>query len=151
MTQALDPTERAVLNGLQGGFPLTERPFRDAGAQLGLTEGELIDCIRRLLARGCLSRFGPLWNAEGLGGAVCLCAMAVPPERFAEVAARVNAHPEVAHNYERNHALNMWFVISSDCPDRIPDVIAAIEAETGLRVLPMPKQREFFVGFRVEV
>jgi DNA-binding Lrp family transcriptional regulator len=104
-----------------------------------------------LIETGQLSRFGPLWNAEKLGGDVCLAAMAVPRERFETVAAQVNAHPEVAHNYERTHALNMWFVISADRPERIAEVIAAIEAETGLKVHDMPKTREFFVGFRVEV
>jgi len=147
----VDPTERAIINGLQGGFPLTRRPFRDAGATLGLSEGELIEGIGNLLAKGQLSRFGPLWNAELLGGAVCLAAMAVPPARFDEVTDRVNAHPEIAHNYERDHELNMWFVVSADDPARIDQVIAEIEQETGLSVRAMPKTREFFVGFRVEV
>ena len=75
--RALDPTEKAIINGLQGGFPLTHRPYRDAGAQLGLSEGEMIEEIGNLLAGGQLSRFGPLWNAEALGGAVCLAAIAV--------------------------------------------------------------------------
>ncbi|MDN4984047.1 Lrp/AsnC family transcriptional regulator [Bradyrhizobium sp. WYCCWR 13022] len=149
--RSLDPTERAVVNGLQGGFPLTERPFRDAGAELGLSEGELIDCLGGLVAGGQLSRFGPLWNAELMGGAVCLAAMAVPLERFDKVADLVNAHPEIAHNYERDHELNMWFVVSAADPDRIDQVIAEIECETGLVVRAMPKTREFFVGFRVEV
>ena len=77
--------------------------------------------------------------------------MAVPADRFEAVAAQVNAHHEVAHNYERTHALNMWFVVSVEQRDRIEEVIGEIEAETGLRVHPMPKLREFFVGFRVEV
>jgi hypothetical protein len=98
-----------------------------------------------------LSRFGPLWNAEGLGGDVCLCAMAVPGEHFDAVAAQVNAHPEVAHNYERAHALNMWFVISADRPERIREIAEMIQAETGIAVRQMPKTREFYVGFRVEV
>ncbi|MFN3655665.1 MAG: Lrp/AsnC family transcriptional regulator [Pseudolabrys sp.] len=149
--RALDPTERAIVNGLQGGFPLTRQPFRDAGRELGLSEGELIDGIQGLVESGRLSRFGPLWNAEGLGGAVCLCAMAVSSERFETVAAQVNDFPEVAHNYERTHALNMWFVISSARPERIAEVIAEIEALTGLRVFAMPKLREFFIGFRVDV
>lgn len=147
----LDPTERAVINGLQGGFPLTHAPFAEAGAELGLSSGELIETVERLLATGTISRFGPLWNAEGLNGEVCLCAIAVPRERFDAVAEQVNAHPEVAHNYERTHALNMWFVVSAERPGRIDEVIAEIESETGLRVYPMPKTREFFVGFRVEV
>jgi len=147
----LDFAERAVINALQGGFPLTARPFRDAGAALGLSEDQMLATVRRLIERGRLSRFGPLWNAEGLGGDVCLCAMAVPPARFDAVAEQVNAHPEVAHNYERDHALNMWFVLSAERAERIGEVIGDIEAETGLRVLPMPKTHEFFVEFRVEV
>ena len=63
-----------------------------------------------------------------LGGDVCLAAIAVPQERFDNVAEQVNAHPEIAHNYERNHALNMWFVVSAEDPRRIAQVIAEIEA-----------------------
>jgi siroheme decarboxylase len=151
MRAGFDPAERAVINALQGAFPLTRRPFRDAGAALGLSEEEVLAAVERLVDDGCLSRFGPLWNAEGLGGAVCLCAMAVPQARFDAVAEQVNAHTEVAHNYQRSHALNMWFVLSAEHPQRIAEVIAEIEAETGLRVLPMPKTHEFFVEFRLEV
>ena len=147
----LDAADRRIVNALQGGFPLTGQPFAEAGAALGLSENDLITRLRRLVDSGFASRFGPLWNSEELGGAVCLAAMAVPPERFDEVTALVNAHPEVAHNYERSHTLNMWFVASSVDPARIAAVFAAIEAETGLKVWPMPKEEEFFVGFRVEV
>ena len=147
----LDVADRAVINGLQGGFPLDPRPFRAAGKALGLSEHELIARLRRLLEQGKLSRFGPLWNAQALGGDVCLCAMAVPPERLDAVAGQVNAHPEVAHNYERTHALNMWFVLAAERPERIEEVAAAIEMETGIAVHRMPKLNEFFVSFRVEV
>lgn len=146
-----DQTDRAIVNTLQGGFPLTQRPFRDAGAQMGLSEDELIGRIRTLLDSGRLSRFGPLWNAAGIGGDQCLAAMTVPQERFEQVAGQVNAFPEVAHNYERAHALNMWFVISAERAERIGEVIAEIERQTGLPVYPMPKTQEFFLGFRVEL
>lgn len=149
--RVIDPTDRAIINGLQQGFPLTRRPFHDAGVEIGLSEGELIEGIRHLADNGWMSRFGPLWNAERLGGEVCLAAMAVPAARFDAVAELVNAHPEVAHNYERAHALNMWFVLSADRKGRIDEVIQEIERETGLEVVAMPKEREFFIGFRVEV
>jgi DNA-binding Lrp family transcriptional regulator len=146
----IEPIDRAIINSLQGGFPLTARPFALAGAALGLDEDELVSRIKRLVASGVLSRFGPLWNAERLGGDVCLCAMAVPPDRLDKVIEQVNAHAEVAHNYERAHAFNIWFVISVDQPERIAEIVAAIEGETGLSVYPMPKLQEFFIGFRVE-
>lgn len=151
LTDGLDTIDRAIINGLQGDFPLEPRPFRAAGERLGLDEDELISRVRRLVEQGKLSRFGPLWNALALGGDVCLCAMAVPPERFDAVADQVNVHPEVAHNYARTHTLNMWFVIAAEQPERIAEVAAAIEAETGLTVCRMPKLNEFFVGFWVEV
>ena len=32
--EALDSTDRAILNALQDGFPITPRPYDDAGAAL---------------------------------------------------------------------------------------------------------------------
>ena len=97
-----------------------------------------------------MSRFGPMFNAERLGGAVTLCAMSVPEQRFDDVTEQVNAHREVAHNYARNHELNMWFVIACEHADEIAATIADIEDETGLKVFDFPKQHEFFIGLRVE-
>jgi DNA-binding Lrp family transcriptional regulator len=146
----LDATDRRIVNALQGGFPVSERPYAEAATRLGLDEDALIARLRDLIARGAISRFGPLWNPEEMGGALCLAAMAVPTDRFEAVAAQVNAHPEVAHNYEREHRLNMWFVLSALDPARISEVAREIEAETGIVVKLMPKEKEFFVGFRVE-
>lgn len=146
----LDATDRAILNGLQSGFPLTPHPFADAGRQFGLSEGELIQRISNLRARGIITRFGPFFDAEAMGGAFCLCAMAVPPERFDEISNLVNAHAEVAHNYERLHRLNMWFVLACETPDCVDRIVRDIEDETRLKVLRFPKLREFFIGFRVK-
>lgn len=148
--EALDPTDRAILNALQDGFPLTPRPYDDAGAALGITGDELIARLARLRDLGAITRFGPFFDAAAMGGAFCLCAMAVPADRFDEVLTKVNAHPEVAHNYERTHALNMWFVLATDSPEGIERTAQAIEGETGLKVMLFPKLEEYFIGFRVQ-
>jgi DNA-binding Lrp family transcriptional regulator len=101
-----------------------------------------------MLDDGALSRFGPMYHAEQLGGALSLAAMEVPSADFDRVAEIVNGFPEVAHNYERAHALNMWFVLATERPERVPAVIGEIERATGYRVYNMPKQEEFFVGLR---
>jgi DNA-binding Lrp family transcriptional regulator len=145
----MDATDRLIVNALAGGFPVCERPFAVAGAGLGLAEAELIARIDRLLADGTLTRFGPLFDAEKLGGAFTLAAMAVPAADYDRVAAAVNAFPEVAHNYARDHALNMWFVLATETPAGIADAIAAIERATGLPVQSFPKEREFFVELRL--
>ncbi len=147
----LNPIDRRIVNGLQGGFPVCETPFADAAAELGISESGLIERVGILCANGVLSRFGPMYNAEKLGGDVTLAAMAVPENDFEQVAELVNAHQEVAHNYARDHHLNMWFVLSVERPERIAEVITEIETETGLTVFSMPKQEEFYVGLKVEV
>jgi DNA-binding Lrp family transcriptional regulator len=145
----LDALDRRILNALQDGLPLVPEPFAAVASGLGLGADELIARLGRLKAAGALTRFGPFFDAEALGGAFCLCAMAVPPERFEAVAAQVNARPEVAHNYARDHRFNMWFVLATETPEAIAATADAIEAETGLAVLRLPKLEEFFVGFRV--
>jgi len=146
----LDTTDARIINSMQGGFPICERPFAAVAETLGLEESDLLERITRLKDTGVLSRFGPMYNAEAMGGAFCLCAMAVPKERFDDVVAQVNDHAEVAHNYERTHDLNVWFVLGSDDPARIKGVIGEIETETGLEVYAFPKEHEFFIGLKVD-
>ena len=146
----LDANDRRIIDALQGEFPVCERPFLAAAADLGLAEDELIARIDALLADGTLTRFGPLFDAEKLGGTFTLAAMQVPIADYERVAAAVNALPEVAHNYAREHALNMWFVLGTEMPEGIAQAIAKIEAETGLPVYAFPKEREFFVELRLK-
>ncbi|ELY45210.1 siroheme decarboxylase subunit beta [Natronorubrum sulfidifaciens] len=153
MTTDVDLTERerAVVNAFQGGFPVTERPFEaaadamcDRGVDIDATE--LLETIRELDERGVLSRFGPLVNAQEIGGAATLVAMHAPEARFDEVVEMVNDHREVAHNYEREHPhLNVWFVVSVADEDRVETVLDDIEAETGQETYNLPKQQEFRV------
>jgi DNA-binding Lrp family transcriptional regulator len=147
----MDKLDRAIVNTLQQGFPLCERPFAEAAALLGLREDELIERVQTMLDAHVLTRFGPLYQAERLGGAYALAALRVPPADFERVAGIVNALPEVAHNYERDHEFNMWFVLATGAADDITRAVARIEGETGLPVYLMPKREEFYVGLNLPV
>lgn len=146
----LDETDRKVINALQGGFPVCARPFAAAAEELDIDEQDLMVRVSRMKEAGVLSRFGPMYNVEAMGGAFCLCAMAVPSVRLDEVVNQVNSHREVAHNYERAHRLNVWFVLGTEAPERIDAVIREIECETGLDVYAFPKEHEFFVQLKVK-
>jgi len=145
----MDELERAIVNRLQGGFPLAERPFAAAAEELGTDEATLIATVNNMLAAGTLTRFGPMYDVERMGGAFTLCAMRVPAADLERVAALVNAHPEVAHNYERAHAYNLWFVVAAASRERIAPLLAAIEAETGYPVLDLPREQEYFIELRL--
>ncbi len=145
----MDEIDKKIINHLQGGFPICESPYLLVSEELGLTETDLIKRITNLLDVGLLSRFGPLYHAEEMGGALTLAAVKAPQQKFDEIAGMINSFPEVAHNYARNHELNMWFVIAIDNPLGIAEVISAIEEKTKLQVYNMPKIKEYFVGLKL--
>lgn len=145
----LDSIDRRIINALQGGFPLCDEPYREVAVSLGISEDELLARLDRMLEARVLTRFGPMFQVERIGGRFVLAAMKVPEADFERVAAAVNAFPEVAHNYRRDHAFNMWFVLATERPDGIEAAIAAIEAATGLPVFPFPKEREYFVEMKL--
>jgi DNA-binding Lrp family transcriptional regulator len=146
---APDDIDRKLINALQGDFPLVPEPYRQVAEALGLSETELLRRLDVMLERRVLTRFGPMFQIERAGGAFVLAAMRAPEAEFERIAAQVNAFPEVAHNYRREHALNMWFVLATATPQGIPDAIAAIEAATGLPVFAFPKEREYFVEMKL--
>lgn len=145
----LDELDRAIINATQGGFPLVAEPYRQVAESLGLTEAELLQRLKRMLDAGILSRFGPMYQVERMGGAFVLAALAVPESRYDLVATLVNGLPQVAHNYRREHHLNMWFVLATESPAGIQEAMARIESLTGLPVHAFPKEREYFVDMRL--
>ncbi|OAI01388.1 protein nirG [Methylomonas methanica] len=146
----MDATDKTIVNRLQQGFPICASPYERVAEELGIAEAELLTRLQALLIDGVLSRFGPMYHAEQMGGALTLAALKVPEERFDEVTEIVNAFPEVAHNYARNHLLNMWFVLATEQPEQVTTVIEEIERQTGLTVYNMPKISEYFVGLQLE-
>ena len=147
----LEATDARLVKRLHGDLPLTDHPFAVVGAELGIDEDEALERLRRLLAQGVLTRFGPLYQIERAGGQFVLAALEVPLERFDAVAALINALPEVAHNYRREHPYNMWFVIAAESAALADAVLARVAQLTGLPVHAFPKEREYFVELRLPI
>jgi DNA-binding Lrp family transcriptional regulator len=144
----MDDTDRLLLDALQDGVPVCARPFAALARQTGISEQDIVARVARMLDAGMLSRFGPLFNVETFGGSYVLAAMAVPADAFERVVALLNGYDEVAHNYERDHRLNVWFVVAAPSPSAAERVLADIEARSGIPVRRLPKEREYFVGAR---
>lgn len=151
----IDEIDRRIIDALQGDFPICDRPYAAAAEQLGIDEAELLARLQSMLERKVLTRFGPMFQIERMGGAFVLAAMAVPEADWLRVNDAVNAFPEVAHNYRRESALNtpfnMWFVLATETKEGIAAAVAKIEAATGLKVYPFPKLKEYFVEMKLAV
>jgi DNA-binding Lrp family transcriptional regulator len=147
----MNELSRRLIDEWQGGFPLCERPFAEVAERLDASEDAVLEALRELLANGTLTRFGPLYQIERLGGAFSLAALQAPEADFERIASLVNGFPEVAHNYRRNHAFNMWFVLATETPAGMNDTVERIAAATGLPVFNFPKEREYFIEARFSV
>jgi DNA-binding Lrp family transcriptional regulator len=133
-----------LLNEFQRGFPLVDAPYAEIAARLGSDEASVIDALRRLLADGTISRIGAVFAPRSVGAST-LAALAAPRERLEEIAARVSAHAGVNHNYEREHAYNLWFVATAEDERALQALLDAIAADTGCPVISLPLLEEFHI------
>jgi len=142
----MDDLDRRLINRLQLGLPLVRHPWQVLAAELDSSSHELLDRLHELLEDGVLTRFGPMFDIERLGGAFTLAALAVPEQRFDAVAGQLHALPEVAHNYRREHHWNMWFVLGCATEHAVAETLQRIETLTCLPLLNLPKEETYHVG-----
>lgn len=142
----MDDLDRRLINRLQLGLPLVRHPWEHLARELGSNSAELLDRLHELLNEGVLTRFGPMFDIDRLGGAFTLAALSVPEARFDSIAELLADMPEVAHNYRREHAWNMWFVLACPSEQAITETLLRIERLTGLVPLNLPKEETYHVG-----
>jgi DNA-binding Lrp family transcriptional regulator len=140
----MDNVDRKLLNLIQRNFPLTPEPFSQIGREMGLTEEEVIQRIKRLKKRNIIHRIGASINSRSMGMVGSLCAARVPEnqvEHFVEV---VNSHPGVTHNYRRHHPYNVWFTLTAQSQKEIDEFLEEVREKTGVKdIVNLPSLRTF--------
>jgi siroheme decarboxylase len=140
----MDDTDRRLLNEFQQDFPLVPRPYAALAERLGTREVAVIDRLSRLKDHGAVSRVGAVFRPHAVGAST-LAAMAVPPAELERVAAMVSGYRQVNHNYQREHRLNLWFVVAAASTDEVSAVLADISERTGHPVLDLPLLEHFHI------
>jgi DNA-binding Lrp family transcriptional regulator len=128
----MDKLDKKIVTAVQGDLTAEERPFDALAARLGIDAAEMLARLRRLMADGTIRRLGPIFDSRGLGYVSTLVAARVPPARLAEVAARVSRLAGVTHNYERRHAYNLWFTLTSRSAQELDRTLETLRRETGI-------------------
>ena len=146
----LSELDKRLLDDFQRDFPVCARPYAAMAKRLGCDEATVLERLERLQRRGYVSRVGPVFRPNRLGAST-LAAMAVPAERLQEVARLVSSYSEVNHNYEREHAFNLWFVVTACDQAAVNQVLNQVRRRTGLAVMDLPLSDEFHIdlGFRL--
>lgn len=150
--QQLDETDRKLLNDIQWVFPLADRPYLELGKKHGLSEDETMHRIAGLRSMGLVRQINAIFDTRRLGYKSALIAFAVKPDKLDAVAEKINEHPGVSHNYERNHEYNMWFTLAvppdSDMKDEL-DRMAALDGVVKYRLLPTLKM--YKIGVKLDM
>lgn len=136
-----DELDRKLLGIIQADFPLVSRPYLELGEKLGISEAEAFSRVAAMRESGLIRRLGANFQSSGLGFVSTLCAAKAPPEKIAEFVAAVNALPGVTHNYERDHAYNIWFTLISQSREESAAIIEDLSRRTGIPILNLPATR----------
>lgn len=144
MQTELTNLEFHLLNDWQRDLPLVEHPYAAIAEKLGCSEAEVIGGLGDLMARGHISRVGAVFRPHVLGWST-LGAVSVPEARIEAVAQAIDAYPEVNHNYEREHAYNLWFVVTAPTPENVAEVLTGIHRQTGCKPLDLPMLADYHI------
>jgi DNA-binding Lrp family transcriptional regulator len=148
----IDETDRAILNRIQSDFPITSRPYRTIGEELGLSEDEVLKRVLRLKDSGIIRRIGGNFTPDKLGFVSTLCAAKVPEDKISQFAEVVNRYPGVTHNYRRENQFNIWFTFIAASKDEINTNLKQIAVETGISdILNLPATRVFKIKAEFQV
>jgi siroheme decarboxylase len=150
--QQLDAVDKKLLNEIQWVFPLVDRPYIEIAKRHDISEEDVMRRIAVMKEMGIIRQISAIFDTRRLGYKSALIAFAVKPDKLDYVAEKVNEHPGVSHNYERNHEYNMWFTLAvppgSDMK-RDLDRMASFEGVIKHRVLPTLKL--YKIGVRLDM
>lgn len=128
----MEALDQKILEIIQDGFPLEERPYAALGRQLGISEEDAFEHVENLRKSGVIRRLGGIYDSRRLGYISRLCAGVVPEGNLDGFAAAADKIPAITHNYVRSHAYNVWFTVIARSEAEIQETVRGLEAETAL-------------------
>ncbi len=151
ITSSFSALEQRLLNDFQHDLPLSATPYADIAVQLGVSENEVLNTVRKLQHDGVISRVGPVFTPNRIGVST-LAAMSIPAQQLECVARIISAFPEVNHNYERDHEFNLWFVVTASSEEHLEIVLHEIEQHAEYPLMSLPMLEDYFIdlGFKLQ-
>jgi len=153
----MDGTDKRLLNLLQTEVPIAPQPWAVVGERLGgISEAEVMKRVRALKAATIIRQISAIFDTRSLGYESSLVAAQYDPTQswVDSAAAIINGHPGVSHNYQRNHAFNLWYTIavSPDSQLGLERTVQVLHEISGARnTLLLPTLHLFKIGVAFDV
>ena len=151
--QGMDLTDRKLLNIIQSEFPLVEQPYQDVGQRLGIGENEVVKRLRALRKKNVVREINAIFDTRRLGYKTSLVAMALELPKLRRGALKINEHPGVSHNYERQGSyFNLWFTVAVPPGESIEATVEQMAEQTAaVSFRVMPTIRFFKIGVNFDM
>ena len=108
----MSDVESKMLAAIQKGLPMSQTPYKDLAAEIGITTEELLEALRDWQQQGKLRRVGAIVNHLKVGfSAGAMVVWRVDPELIEEVGEILAGFKEVSHAYEREISENWPYSI----------------------------------------
>ena len=132
-----DIVDQQIIRRVQGDFPLTPAPYRLMAAEIGISEEELLERLRRMKTAGILRKMGAVLQHRSAGfHGNALCCWKVADDRVKEVAGRMSASSFISHVYLRQRherwPYNLYTVFHSHTREECLERIEAMARELSL-------------------
>ena len=151
-TTALELIDKQLLNLVQSRFPLVEEPYRHIGEELGVGEDDVLGRIVELKRRNIIREINAIFDTRRLGYRSTLVAFRYAAGMLDAGARKINTHPGVSHNYERNGYFNLWFTLAIPPEGDLRGTIERMAAATGAEDFRiMPTIRFFKIGVNFDM
>jgi DNA-binding Lrp family transcriptional regulator len=148
----MDIQDQKLLTAIQSGLPLVSRPFKALGKGLGLSESEVISRLKALKDEGVLRQLSAIFDTKALGYKSTLVAAKYPPESLVQAAEIISQHPGVSHNYERDHAFNLWYTLAVPPEASLEEEVTRLSQRTqALSTRMLPTLRLFKIGVKLDL
>ncbi|MBU4303164.1 MAG: Lrp/AsnC family transcriptional regulator [Candidatus Omnitrophica bacterium] len=148
----MNKTMKNLLSRVQQGIPISSRPYRGLGQEIGLSENEVISYLPKMRKSGLLKRVDFCIDTRKLGLVSTLVGCKISKNNIPRARKVLDAYGNVSHNYLRKHRLNMWFTLSAATDKKLNGVLAKIKKELAAQELAsLPTQKVYKLKFQLNV
>jgi len=109
---SINESDKELLNEIQWTFPLVTKPFDAIAKKFHTTPEDIKSRLNELKEIGVLRQLSAIFDTRKLGYTSSLVAMEIESDELDYVASKINLHPGISHNYERDHQFNLWFTLA---------------------------------------
>ncbi len=131
-----------LIDRYQDDFPLSKSPYAEIACDLKSSENEVMEVLSQMINEDLIGRIGPIYKTHKMGYSL-LAACECQESDILETTKIINSFNEVNHNYERDHKLNIWFVVTAKDKSSVYHVCQSIEKICKVKVLCFPMVKSY--------